>query len=325
MYLGCFHGRVQRFTVVDKSDFSSSRLTAPFNFTYYQEAHHIFYFKRRGSLWFSYFCSWPCFSPFSCCLVAFLGLICSVPMHQQGADARLSTVCSSLALQMTALLVVWPPRARRVESLCLRKSRPWREVKSRRGAPKRIDTAGFACPNQQCRYFGNIDARVHALVGDGKHGQVERIQTFRCQACGTTFTARRHTPLYRLKTPSHQIAMVLSALAEGLDPSAAERVFGYRQGTIITWLSRAGQRSQSLHERFFRHLHLTHLQLDEIRTRLRRSTQVLWLWLAIDPRTKLLPVLHQGPRTQQAAHLLIHSLRLPARAPGPRLPPTLYV
>jgi IS1 family transposase len=36
---------------------------------------------------------------------------------------------------------------------------------------------------------------------------------------------------------------------------------------------------------------------------------VLWLWLAIDPRTKILPVLHLGPRTQHAAHLLIHSLR----------------
>jgi hypothetical protein len=56
--------------------------------------------------------------------------------------------------------------------------RPWSEVKSRRGAPKRINTEGFACPNQQCRYFGITDARVHALVGDGKHGQAERIQTF---------------------------------------------------------------------------------------------------------------------------------------------------
>ena len=45
--------------------------------------------------------------------------------------------------------------------------RPWREVKSRRGAPKRIDTDGFACPNPQCTYFGNTEARVHALVGDG--------------------------------------------------------------------------------------------------------------------------------------------------------------
>jgi IS1 family transposase/transposase-like protein len=187
--------------------------------------------------------------------------------------------------------------------------RPWAEVKSRRGAPKRIGTEGFACPNPQCAYFGNTDAHVHALVGDGKHGQAEQIQTFRCQACRTTFTSRRNTLLYRLKTPSSQIAMVLAALAEGLDPSAAERIFGYRQATITTWLSRAGEHAQSLHKHCFHTLHIPHLQLDEIRTRLRCSTQVLWLWLAIDPRTKILPVLHLGPRTQHAAHLHIHSLR----------------
>src|SRR5215469_12958760 len=140
--------------------------------------------------------------------------------------------------------------------------RPWPEVKSRRGAPKRVNTEGFACPNQQCAYFGITDARVHALVGDGKHGRAEQIQTFRCQACRSTFSARRHTPLYRLKTPSRHVAMVLSALAEGLDPSAAERVFGYRQATITTWLTRAGEHAQTLHERFFSHLHLPHLQLD---------------------------------------------------------------
>ena len=187
--------------------------------------------------------------------------------------------------------------------------RPWREVKSRRGAPKRIDTQGFACPNQQCPYFGITDAHVHALVGDGTHGHAEQIQTFRGPACRTTFSARRHTPLYRLKTPSQQIAVVLTALAEGLDPSAAERVFGYRQATITTWLSRAGEHAQTLHEHYFCNLQLPHLQLDEIRTRLRSSTQVLWLWLAIDPLTKILPVLQLGPRTQNAAHMLIHSLR----------------
>jgi IS1 family transposase len=121
--------------------------------------------------------------------------------------------------------------------------------------------------------------------------------------------ARRNTPLYRLKTPSQQVAVVLSALAEGLDPSAAERVFGFRQATITTWLSRAGEHAQSLHERFFCHLQLPYLQLDELRTRLRCATQVLWLWLAIDPCTKILPVLHLGPRTQNAAHTVIHSLR----------------
>jgi hypothetical protein len=123
----------------------------------------------------------------------------------------------------------------------------WCEVKSRRGAPKRINTEGYACPNQQCAYFGITDSHIHALVGDGKHGHAERIQTFRCQACRTTFTSRHNTALYRLKTPSHQVAVVLSALVEGLDPSAAERVFGFRQATITTWLTRAGEHAQILH------------------------------------------------------------------------------
>lgn len=182
-------------------------------------------------------------------------------------------------------------------------------MKSRRGAPKRISTEGFACPNGQCSYFGNTNAREHTLVGDGKHGKAEHIQTFRCQACRTTFSARRDTPLYHLKTPSQQVAMVLSALAEGLDPSAVERVFGFRQATIMRWLTRAGEHAQTLHKRTFCHLHLPHLQLDELRTRLRCTKQILWLWLAIDPRTKILPVLELGPRTQHMAHRVIHSLR----------------
>jgi hypothetical protein len=184
-----------------------------------------------------------------------------------------------------------------------------------------VNTAGFACPNRTCRYFGNTDASFHALVGDGKPGQAERIQTFRCQACRTTFSARLNTPLYRLKTPSHQVGMVLSALAEGLDPSAAARVFGSRQATITRWLTRAGSHAQLLHERTFCHLHLPHVQLDELRTRLRNATHVLWLWLAMDPHTKILPVLHVGPRTQNAAQRVIHSLRQILAA---FLHPTLY-
>ena len=72
---------------------------------------------------------------------------------------------------------------------------PWREVKRRRGAPKRIATDGFACPNPACTYFRITDAQIHALVGDGSHGKHERIQALRCQACGTTFTSRRDTAL----------------------------------------------------------------------------------------------------------------------------------
>ena len=90
---------------------------------------------------------------------------------------------------------------------------------------------------------------------------------------------------------------------------------GYRQATITTWLSRAGQHAHSFHKHFFCHLQLRYVQLDELRTRLRCAKQVLWLWLAIDPCTKILPVLHLGLRTQNAAHTVIHSLRR-ISAPG---------
>src|SRR5262245_21515724 len=139
---------------------------------------------------------------------------------------------------------------------------PWRECKSRRGAPKRIATQGFACPNRACAYYQITAAHIHALVGYGAHGQRERIQTLRCQACGTTFSTRRDTPLYRLKTSSHRIAEVLTALAEGLSVSAAMRVFGHRQATITTWLIRAGGHSATLHDRIFQRLHLPHIQCD---------------------------------------------------------------
>jgi IS1 family transposase len=98
-------------------------------------------------------------------------------------------------------------------------------------------------------------------------------------------------------------------LPKGWTLRQGQRVFGFRQATITTWLTRAGNHARALHERFFCHLHLPHLQLDELRTRLRCSTQVLWLWLVIDPCTKILPVLSLGPRTQHMAHRVIHSLR----------------
>jgi len=86
-----------------------------------------------------------------------------------------------------------------------------------KGSPVRT---GSACT------LATLTLEYTRLFGDGKPGQAERIQAFRGPACRTTFSARRDTPLYHLKTPSHQVAMVLSALAEGLDPSAAERVAG---------------------------------------------------------------------------------------------------
>jgi hypothetical protein len=81
--------------------------------------------------------------------------------------------------------------------------RPWREGRNRRGAPRRIPTQGHACRRPGCPYHGITDATIHALVADGRHGRSDRIQDFRCQACGSKVTA-----LYQLKTPPTRIGEV---------------------------------------------------------------------------------------------------------------------
>jgi hypothetical protein len=155
--------------------------------------------------------------------------------------------------------------------------KPWREVKSPRGRKKTLSTPGYACPKQACRYYGIVDERIHALVGYGRHGKTDRIQDLRCQACGRKISVRRGTALYRLKTSSTSVALILALMAEGVDVSALERVFGIREGTLRTWLTRAGLQAGKLQRHFFHHLVLHHLQLDELWAPVRQGGQVVWV------------------------------------------------
>ncbi len=169
-------------------------------------------------------------------------------------------------------------------------------------------TAGYACPNSDCLYYGITDDQIHALVGGGGHGRQEYIQDLKCQACGTKFSVRYGTVLYRLKTPSRRVREVLSALAEGLRVGAAAQVFEHGEFTLRTWLTRAGLRATSLHERLFQNLKLLHFQWDELCTKTRQRADAPWVWFAVDARTKIIAVLKVGPLPQPMAHAVVHVL-----------------
>jgi hypothetical protein len=145
---------------------------------------------------------------------------------------------------------------------------PWSEVRNRRGRKKGISTQGYACNNRGCVYFHIIDESIHAVVGYGCHGKNERIQDLMCQECGQKFTVRRDTVLYRLKSHSEKVTLTLALLAEGIDVSALERVTGIKEGTLRTWLTRAGIHAEKMHNRFFHELIYGHIQLDELPTAL---------------------------------------------------------
>jgi transposase-like protein len=123
---------------------------------------------------------------------------------------------------------------------------PYAQRKSPAGRKKTLDTQGYACPHPDCDYVRITDAAVHALIGYGHHGRHEPIQDFFCKACERKFTARRDTPLYRLKASSVRVAQALHAIAESLSLRAAARVCSTSETTLRSRLSRAGQHSKSL-------------------------------------------------------------------------------
>ncbi len=103
--------------------------------------------------------------------------------------------------------------------------------------------------------------------------------------------------------------MSLMLLAEGCDISVLVRCSKHCEVTITRWLERAGKHSSLLHNRFFRDMVLTFVQIDELYCRVRRTGK-MWLWLAIDPETKILPSLHLGHRKNKDAMALTHDLKL---------------
>ena len=149
---------------------------------------------------------------------------------------------------------------------------------------------------------------MHVLVGYGSHGKHEKIQDLMCQACGKKFTVRRDTVLYRLKTHSEKVAQVLALMAEGVDVSTLERVLGIGEGTLRTWLTRAGMQAEKLHDSIFQELIFRHIQLDELWANVRHEAQEVWLWVAMEATTKVIPVMKLGLRTLNMAMGVVHEL-----------------
>jgi len=186
---------------------------------------------------------------------------------------------------------------------------PWCEVKSKRGRKKVYATHGYACLNPACAYFGHTDERIHALVRHTTRGKDKDIPYLCCQACQTVFSSRKGTPLYYLKTKPKRVEMVLWFLVEGVDRAVMMRYTGHKDATIARWMERMGTHSTGLHNVFFRGLVLKLVQLDELYAKVRDHEQARWLWLAIDPVSKVIPSLHLGGRKNEDAYAVSHDLK----------------
>jgi hypothetical protein len=113
----------------------------------------------------------------------------------------------------------------------------------------------------------------------------------------------------------------MACLAEGLGIRSTARVFDIDPNTVLQWLVEAAEQLQAFSAYFLNEFHLNPVQLDalyavlravrdgdiseaEAIERLEQSPQ--WVWVAMDPESKLLLALDVGERTLAMVQRMVH-------------------
>ena len=135
-----------------------------------------------------------------------------------------------------------------------------------------------------CPYEGCADKGV---VGKGNIvWWQKRRQRCKCQTCGRTFSYRRGTMFYGLRTKEEVVIQVVTLLAYGCPCQAVVAAFGLDERTVMDWQHRAGSQAQAVHQAQIRPLNLRQVQADEIRVQLQGQLEI-WVAMAIMVGTRL--------------------------------------
>jgi IS1 family transposase len=189
-----------------------------------------------------------------------------------------------------------------------------------RGRRRQVDTSTHFCPNPDCGYqgwveWGNLRANGHPNGGPWRQ--------LLCVACRRYFLETLGTLFHGKRTCVELIVRVIACLAEGLGIRGTARVFEVDPNTVLQWLVEAAEQLQAFSRYVLHDVRVTQVQLDELFAllsavkagevstaaaieRLERSPQ--WVWVAMDPESKLLLAIDVGDRTLAMAQRLVHQV-----------------
>ena len=193
-------------------------------------------------------------------------------------------------------------------------------ITSTRGRPRQVDTSQHFCPNPECAYqgrvgLGNLSANGHPSGGPWRQLHCSACEGYVLETHGTIFQDKRVAP--------DLLVWAVGALAEGLGIRAVARVFEVDPNTVLQWLVEAAEHLQAFSQHFLHDLRVTQVQLDELYALLsavkdgeiseaeaikRLSRSPHWVWVALDPVSKLLLAIEVGPRTLAMAQRVVHQV-----------------
>jgi transposase-like protein/plasmid stabilization system protein ParE len=142
-----------------------------------------------------------------------------------------------------------------------------------------MDPTVTFCPNEHCPARGQ--------TGQGNIGiHSRKEQRFFCHACHHTFSARKGTVFYRLRTSAETVVIVVTLLAHGCPLQAIVAAFGYDERTVADWWARSGRQGQAVHEYLVEQPRdLGQVQADEIRVK--KQGGIVWMALAMMVKPRL--------------------------------------
>lgn len=174
------------------------------------------------------------------------------------------------------------------------------------------------CRNRHCPCYG-LTGKASQLQLAGWQCGARRLV---CLACGRWVAARTGTAYAGIRTPELTFRDGIRQLAEGASIRAVARNIECDKDTVCHWLPRVGRHCLRLIDYFFRNLHLTECQLDELWTFVYKKEEHLtvfeklakrygdtWIWTAFDPVHKLVPAWVVGKRSLINARKLIKRLK----------------
>jgi len=187
-----------------------------------------------------------------------------------------------------------------------------------RGRRRQVDTSRHFCPHLHCAYrgwvgCGNISANGHPSGGPWRQ--------LHCGCCRGYFLETQGTIYHGKRVSVDLIVHVIGCLAEGRGIRGTARVFEVDPHTVLQWLVEAADQLRAFSRYFLHDLHLRQVQRDELYAVLsalqdgmvneaeaieRLSRSPHWVWVAMDPESKVLLTIDVGARTLAMAQGVVH-------------------
>jgi transposase-like protein len=110
-----------------------------------------------------------------------------------------------------------------------------------------FDLRRCCCHNPRCLDYGSLGAGN--LTTSGYVDKARAIRLLRCRTCGTRFSSRKGTVLFRSRLPDKEVINILNHVQEGCGMRQTGRLTGHKEDTVIRYARRAGTHAKALHER----------------------------------------------------------------------------